>query len=343
MESPGFAQACPVCRREFSHLGAFSHHLKNCKSKKTRITSALAAARQFYQQTKKRRLDARDAQNRDPKPVLNTGVSSSSPTSDSLAVNATSSSGSDSNHVTMDNLDQIDDRPIAERRPRRNIRMPARFLDQEPTGQAALPPVSTPEPPSRPTSQSRGQQLCFSLRNILKSPRNVFGLFCQYRAEKFPSHDPNAGLEPVEHSDVLSDALNTPNPNSVPSSAFHPYPNENAFLLGEWFWDDSLQKSKSSFNKLINIVSRPEFKPEDVKKIPWDSINEQLGSLSDGDEAWLDEPDAGWTETPITISVPFHRLTSNPGPQIYTTLTPSFRHRNIVSILKEKMANVEDF
>jgi hypothetical protein len=148
-------------------------------------------------------------------------------------------------------------------------------------------------------------------------------------------------LEPIDLSDVLSDNLNLNSAPSLPTSIFHPYPNENAFLLGEWFWDDCVQKSKSSFNKLVGIVSRPEFKPEDVRKVPWDSVNEMLGCSSNENELWLDEPDAGWTETPITISVPFHRLTNNPGPQTYTV--PPFRHRSIVSILKEKMANAEDF
>jgi hypothetical protein len=224
--------------------------------------------------------------------------------------------------------------------------MPARFLDQVPASQAALPPqaVSVSEPHSTSTSQS--QQLRSGLQKILKSPRNVFGLVRQYNADSFPSHDPDAELEPVEHSDVLSDLFNTPNFNSVPNfdllpqSMTHPYPNENAFLLGEWFWDDSVQKSKSSFSKLISIISRPEFKPEDVRKVPWDTINQELGS-SDADGVWLDEPDAGWTESSVTISVPFHRLTSNPGPQIYTA--PPFHHRSIVSILKEKMTNAEDF
>jgi hypothetical protein len=240
--------------------------------------------------------------------------------------------------MEVDNPSQIDHRSIAERRPRRNIRIPVRFLDQEPSGQAALPPSPSPEPH---TSPSPGQPSRSSLRQILKSPCNVFGLFRQYHAEFFPSHDPDAALEPLDLSDVLSDAPGSNSTPSLPNSTFYPYPNENAFLLGEWFWDDCVQKSQSSFNKLISIVSRPEFNPEDIRKVPWDSINEALGGSSDADDMWYDELDAGWTETPISISVPFHRLTNNPGPQIYTV--PSFRHRSIVSILREKMANAEDF
>ncbi len=50
---------------------------------------------------------------------------------------------------------------------------------------------------------------------------------------------------------------------------------------------------------------------------------------------------AGWKETTITLPIPFHRNTPNPGPQLYTF--PPFRHRSIVSVLKEKMLNEHDF
>jgi hypothetical protein len=60
MDSSGFTQTCPACHREFSHLGAFSIHLNKCKSKKTRMASALATAQEYYQQAKKRRLNAQN-------------------------------------------------------------------------------------------------------------------------------------------------------------------------------------------------------------------------------------------------------------------------------------------
>lgn len=341
MDSLGFTQTCPGCHRQFSHLGAFSTHMSSCKSKKMKMASALAAAQQFYQQTKKRHQNARSNHNDvGPHSTSSTRNLNSNADSDPSQIDSHDQIEND-NPTPMDSCDpramDIDNRSIAERRPRRNIQMPARFLDQGLSGHAALPPIPT----SGPTSPSRGQQLHSSLRKTFTSPPNIFGLRRQYHAQYFPSHDPDADLEPADLSDVLSDTLNLNSTPSLPESIFHPYPNENTFLLGEWYWDDCVQKSKSSFNKLIDIVSRPEFKPEDVRRVPWDSINEVLGSSSDADEVWLDEPDAGWTDMSLTISIPFHRLTINPGPQLYTA--PPFRHRSIVSILKEKMANPEDF
>lgn len=227
---------------------------------------------------------------------------------------------------------------LAERRShRQNRRLPARFRDEVPKPQAALHPLIHSELPLQlplqppPCVDTRSQNVA----KILKSPPNTFGLFRRYKAECFPSHDPESEVETADLSDVLSDCRG----DNSSSTAYFPYPNENAFLLGEWFWDDRIQKSQESFKRLINILCRPEFRPEDVRDVRWDSINKQLGDSSQPEE-WLDEPDAGWNETPITILVPFHRRADDPGVKRYTL---PLRHRSIVGILKEKLSNPDDF
>jgi Plavaka transposase len=245
-------------------------------------------------------------------------------------------------------MDIVDDGPslsLAARRPRReNRRMPARFRDELPKPQAALPPPVASNTGSNSEDSARSLSPTHSTigelaSRFLKSPLNSFGLYRQYHAIDFPSHDPEAETNYTGLSDVPFDH---PDSQASPSSlAFFPYPNENAFLLGEWYWNEGEQKTSKNFQKLMDIVGRPDFNPDDVRDIPWNSINKALGDSSDSDDMWLDEPDSGWMETPISISVPFHRLTQDPGPQEF--IIPSFRHRSIVSILKEKMANSEDF
>ena len=225
---------------------------------------------------------------------------------------------------------------LAERRPRRqNRQLPARFRDDQPKKQAALPPPAALDFPSQlqlPSPPSVGSQ---NKVKWLKSPRNAFGVFRQYKASSFPTHDPEVEGEGTDLSDVLSDHCE----QDAGVSIWLPYPNKNAFLLGEWFWDDCVQKSQESFKRLVNIVGRPEFRPEDVREVPWDSINRQLGDSSQFNQ-WLDEPDAGWMNTMVTISVPFHRNTHNPGVQQYSV---PFYRRSIIAILKEKMLNPDDF
>lgn len=240
--------------------------------------------------------------------------------------------------MVADEIVTDDGLSLAERRPRRqNRRLPARFQDEVPEPQAALPPTICLKPPSEshlhpPPRMGTNSQ---SVQKVLKSSQNAFGLFRQYKAENFPSHDPEGEVEITDLSDVLSDHRG----HNSSAAAYLPYPNENAFLLGEWFWDDSVQKSQESFRKLIGIICRPEFDPNDVQDVCWDSINNELGGCSQSEE-WLDEPDAGWNETPITISVPFHHKTDDPGVKQYTI---PLRHRSIVGILKEKLSNPDDF
>jgi hypothetical protein len=121
---------------------------------------------------------------------------------------------------------------------------------------------------------------------------------------------------------------------------FGPYPNHSSFALGEWYWSDGVQKSKQSFKNLLNIITGPDFKVEDIRDTKWDSIDDGLGQ--DEDLVWEDEEDsAGWERTSVTIQIPFHRLTSSPGLQEYTV--HNFRHRSVVSILKEKLADDHEF
>ncbi|KJA21107.1 hypothetical protein HYPSUDRAFT_141225, partial [Hypholoma sublateritium FD-334 SS-4] len=153
-----------------------------------------------------------------------------------------------------------------------------------------------------------------------------------------PTHDPDAEVQIMELSKEES---NPSKSDTISTSVFKPYPNQNAFLLGEWYWNNGVQKTQEGFLKLIDIVSADSFNPADLQNIPWHSLNRHLGETIESEEKWFDEPDAGWTETAITLPIPFHRKTSNPGLQQYTF--PPFRHRNIVSVLREKMQNQHDF
>src|ERR1700691_2558197 len=90
---------------------------------------------------------------------------------------------------------------LAERRPRRNIQLPARFRDVLPRALPLLPPVSEPlQPTPAPLSQpdhpqmpssrtSWNQPLTSRALRTFRTPRNVFGLFRQYYSIELPLHD----------------------------------------------------------------------------------------------------------------------------------------------------------
>lgn len=131
----------------------------------------------------------------------------------------------------------------------------------------------------------------------------------------------------------------TPMVNQIEQD-YGPYPNKSSFLLGEWNWNGQVQKSKSNFKSLVDIIADPEFHPSDIQETQWEAIDRELGDNAEFDldevPQWI-KNDARWSKTPITISVPFHRYTPNPGPRDY--VISEFYHRSIVSILREALSH----
>lgn len=197
---------------------------------------------------------------------------------------------------------------------------------------------------------------------------NIFGIFRRYHRRDLPSHDP----EQLVNLETLSNIANSPTASVeelvsaavpantsgsssaakasmtpayaradrtstndiIPASAFYPYPNEASFQLGEWFWNQGIQKSHESFKGLLKIIGSDSFKPEDIQSTHWDRINAHL-ALNDWDEEeWMDE-DAGWRQSTITIRIPFDSRTAAPGPKDYTIT--DFYHRSITSIIRERL------
>jgi len=243
---------------------------------------------------------------------------------------------------------------LVERRPwmhRLNRRLLLRFRDALPRPPPALPPTyatqSTPcgDTPAQlsatnqstaPSSAifSAGRRLC----KLFTTPRNLFGLSRKYFAESPPSHDPEEDVSLEDLSDIPEPVL----PDDSSPHQFYPYPNISSFMLGDWFWNGSVQKSQADFKDLVDIIGDSNFDPADVQCTNWDSINKQLADDNIGD--WVDE-DAGWESTPVTISIPFHHRRNIPPspedrPRDYTIA--DFYHRNLVSIIREKLSNPTD-
>jgi hypothetical protein len=179
----------------------------------------------------------------------------------------------------------------------------------------------------------------------LDSPRNIFGLFRRYHAENFPKHDPDSQIMLEDLADVgcpqqkccTGDQCSAPQSNH----SFHPYPNESSFLLGHWYWNGGVQKSQAEFKSLVDIVSGPRFLPEEIQNVNWKAINSQLGQEELNEEEEWSDIDAGWQRSSVSLLAPFHRRTANPGPK--SQQVSDFYHRSVVSILREKLSNEDEF
>jgi hypothetical protein len=136
---------------------------------------------------------------------------------------------------------------------------------------------------------------------------------------------------------MLSNIYNIPSASPSPgSSVFYPYPNENSFLLGDWYWNRGIQKSQGDFRKLLDIVGSPEFSSGDVRNTNWHSINRQLAT-GDWDKGEWEDEDAGWQRSSVVFQVPFDSNADHPGVHDYTV--PDFYYRSLTAIIKEKLQN----
>ena len=174
------------------------------------------------------------------------------------------------------------------------------------------------------------------LRRIFRTPQNIFSLSRQYHATELPTHDPEENFEIEDLSNIPTNIpSNLGKSHASAQESFYPYPNLSSFRLGDWYWNQGVQKSQTNFKQLLNIVGDHSFQASDVRDTKWDQINRKLGSDNPNEE-WLDH-DAGWINSSVTISVPFHRRTAHPGPQDYIVF--DFYHRSLISIIREKLEN----
>ena len=101
---------------------------------------------------------------------------------------------------------------------------------------------------------------------------NAFGLFHRYEIRQmFLAHDPDEYV-------LLIDLSNIPTHTNVAQPTFSPYPNRSSFLLGDWYWNGSVQKLQQSFNDLIKIITDSEFQIMDIQNVNWTQIDEELAS-----------------------------------------------------------------
>jgi Plavaka transposase len=244
-----------------------------------------------------------------------------------------------------------------ERRPwlrRLNRQLPLRFRDELPQPPPSFPlenipqPSTAPDPqhPSTSTSTSTEEGVCpslaaqvqvgFPIRRIFTTPRNLFGLSRRFYGTDRPPDNPESEI-------TLQDLSNISVPHNslqLESAAFYPFPNRNAFLMGDWFWNGGVQKSIKSFRELMNILGDPEFKLEDVRDVNWGQVNDLLATDNEGE--WVDD-DAGWVHTPVTISVPYQPRRGVPsnsqaGPRNY--VVDDFYYRSLVSVIREKISGM---
>ncbi|KAJ3537968.1 hypothetical protein NMY22_g5372 [Coprinellus aureogranulatus] len=210
-------------------------------------------------------------------------------------------------------------------------------LDSEPTNPA--PPPETLATPNTTTESEILRRSILDDRCWKSTPRNPYGLYKKFWTVESKPHDPDFYISGEDLQDTVQEtALQEPLGDS---GDLYPFPNLNAFLLGEWYWSDSNEKSRESFRALVDIITSEDFNPADIRAANWDRINSALAS-SEYDDAKPDLEWAGdgtsWQTTSILLEVPFNSTSLNPGSYHYEI--PGFRYRPLVPVITERLKDV---
>ena len=158
--------------------------------------------------------------------------------------------------------------------------------------------------------------------------QNKFGLFHIHNRQTLPFHDPVDPSSVTYAIPCLDSAILRPHADNP----FHPYSNENSFLLGDWYWNHGTQKSRKSFQRLLEIIRSLDFHPEDVWDTKWLAIDCKLGNLGQAQP----EDSSGWI-TPQSPSL-FH-FTTLSKPWSQDLLHPDFHSHSLLSIICDNISN----
>ncbi|KIM63417.1 hypothetical protein SCLCIDRAFT_117349 [Scleroderma citrinum Foug A] len=282
------------CRRIFAQLSTYTNHQHTCKKRKKCLSGALAKAKLAWDNRKKRR----------------TGDNADEHGGDS------GTSGI-SNLLNTDHVD-------GQGRPQE---LELQFPHNEFNRQSVSAHVQFDRLDSVP-----GSGLLLRALRFFTTLANSFGLSRRYYGDWLPTHDAEDATT-LQHLTLMPSVVDNHDSAGHPadSALFYPYLNRSSYLLGDWYWNGRIQKSKESFRNLIKIVGTPEFQPGDVNTMRWDFINAQLQAGAEETGLGQSFEGASWTKTTVTIRVPFHKRMAKPG--VYDYHVGDMYHHKLISII----------
>ncbi|TEB29042.1 hypothetical protein FA13DRAFT_1597683, partial [Coprinellus micaceus] len=333
-----------VCGKRFHQVNAYSNHINGCKKYKNGVGASLELAKARYAARKSKKGKERQ--------TLGSYLD------DDLDVDHVEPP-SDHDHPQAMDIDppQVDP-PFAEYGRGHRAYVPiARYTDFTATSTIpfnipSMPPEEdTLEPgPVEPVAEKEPSPSEVLRRTVFDdctwktTPANQFGLYKKYWTLEARPHDPDSF---ITSEDLREDEGDNPSLDEGESGEagtrddsdkYFPFPNWSSFRLGEWYWDDSQEKGRDSFYKLLDILTSEDFSTKELLAANWDTINDRLGA-SEFDEGlrgldWVDDG-TSWQTTAVQIDVPFNHTSLHPGVHHYEV--PGFRYRPLVPIIEERL------
>ncbi|KAJ3512195.1 hypothetical protein NMY22_g15405 [Coprinellus aureogranulatus] len=341
MDATEWFRKCP-CGQAFYKPNSFSNHINSCKRYKKDLGATLESARARY---------AAKAKPKKGTQAIETWLGDSS-------LDVDQAISQPSQPLTSDTR-ATPEEPEPERPEGRGFRLRTptkRFKDFLVTsaiplvipmaGEAIESPRSTPPPPNAPASTAETKRLSvLDSAHWRKTQQNDFGLYKVFWTGESQPHDPDLYVSDLDLDD--GDDGDVPPQLLVSLNKYYLFPNWSSYMLGDWYWDDRSGKSRESFQQLVNIISDPSFKPDDIRGTNWKKVNDLLASDEldtfpgqglQEDEGWADE-DTFWRSVPLMVDVPFNKTSITPGEQRYQV--DGFRYRPLIPIILARLMDSE--
>lgn len=234
-------------------------------------------------------------------------------------------------------------------RPRRTIRLPARFVDNPPAPPTPLPLLCTPSIPAIEISAPGGTEPL--PRFPIKTSANSFGLSRAY--PDTPSYDPDDGLSMEDLTNTTPPSVDTPIETHLATPAlgtnpqsqhwFMPFSNPTVFRLMNWMWNGSNMKSVAELDHLVNdVLLDVDFDPAHLKDFStareterMDTAGANAARASGGAFVAAD----GWREARVPIRVPDGKRHAaedeNPVFEV-----PGLHYRPLLEVIKSAVQDI---
>lgn len=227
---------------------------------------------------------------------------------------------------------------------KRRHQLPARYRDPNFTHHGRIPlpghhcdqlPVPlAPLPPPAPPAQRQLPRIILIVRDTIRTAFNAFGLMREYPHR--PSYDPDSEVhaaslatrkpacEAAESNDSLPDS-------DVKSAYLPPWPHRNMthWLFMSWLTNGTNTKSQGEATKLINLMKRDDFDPDELKRMNVAKEFKRIDAMAE-ERSQVEAVEGGdeWQETPVEIKVP----TGIEGQSASFTV-PGLRFRSLIGII----------
>jgi hypothetical protein len=211
------------------------------------------------------------------------------------------------------------------------------------------PRQNPPHPPHESGEREASTPPTNSSHSSFATPRNPFGVYKQYHYLDPQYIDPEGfidGADLVEANIAAVVEKRSEGLNKALLDTLLPSP--CALRLAEWYWQEGADKSRRSFQSLVDIVSSDEFKADDIKNTNWRKVYALLGLTVEESEAlngseseelgsWFTE--TSWKRKDVPINVPFDSDTEIPGTHRY--VIKDFFYRPLMDVIHEKLSSFE--